>query len=120
MSQHVRGTVQVRIECDEVGPSKWVRRIRFNGRLGVHDSRFGTALALLVIRSEHVQLSRFGVLAQSRFQQGFDHGVQARVDRSDLQVLYQDFAFLLDEHTLGSKGNQECFLCSGDVIEGCV
>jgi len=73
--QHVRGTVQVRIECDEVGPSKRVRRVRFNGRLGVHDSRFGTALALLVIRSEHVQLSRFGVLAQSRFQQGFDHGV---------------------------------------------
>ena len=34
-----------------------------------------------------------------------------------MQVLHQYFALFFDEHVLGSKGDQERFLCSGDVIE---
>ena len=73
--QHIGGAIQIRIERDEVGPGKRVRRVGFNGCLGMDNRRFETALALLVICGEHVEFSGFGMLAQGGLEKRFDHGV---------------------------------------------
>ena len=75
VGQHIGGAIQIGVERDEVGPGKRIRGVGFNGCLGMVNRRFETALPLLVIGSEHVEFSGFGMLAQGGLEKRFDHGV---------------------------------------------